>query len=182
MRIIGGYLKGRTLHPKGKITARPTTDFAKEALFNILENRIDLEGLKILDLFAGTGNITFEFISRGAGSVMSVEMQSECLANIKMFSQQLEVKTVQTIKSDVFKFLQKPLQTGFDMVFADPPYAHEKVKDLPQTVFESGVLNEGGWMIIEHGREIDFESYPFFVFHRKYGNVNFSFFEYLKVT
>lgn len=180
MRIVGGYLKGRTLHPKGKITARPTTDFAKEALFNILENRLDLSDLKVLDLFAGTGNITFEFVSRGVGSVTSVEMMPVCLTCIRDFANQMDVKNVTTIKSDVFKWLKRPTDTGFDLIFADPPYAHEELKNLPQSIFESGVLKENGMLIVEHGREIDFAAYPFFVFHRKYGNVNFSFFEFLK--
>lgn len=180
MRIVGGYLKGRTLKPKGKITARPTTDFAKEALFNILENRMELSDMKVLDLFAGTGNISLEFISRGVGSVTSVEQNSECLTNIRSFANQMEVKNLTTIKSDVFKWLKRPTDNGFDLIFSDPPYDLPELKILPQSIFESGVLKEERMLIIEHGREIDFATYPFFVFHRKYGNVNFSFFEFKK--
>lgn len=177
MRIIGGYLKGRTLHPKGKITARPTTDFAKEALFNILQNRIDFESTKVLDLFAGTGNITFEFISRGANSVTSIDISPEHLNCIKNFKIELDIENVTIVRADIFKWVKKQAESSFDLIFADPPYADQNVKNLPETIIKSGYLNENGLLIIEHGREIDFESYPFFSFHRKYGNVHFSFFE-----
>ncbi len=180
MRIVGGYLKGRTLKPKGKISARPTTDFAKEALFNILENRLDLTDLKVLELFAGTGNITMEFISRGVGSVTAVEQNSECLTCIRSFATEMKAKNVTTIKSEVFKWLKRPTDKGFDLVFCDPPYDLKELNILHQSIFESGVLNENNLVIVEHGREIDFSTYPFFVFHRKYGNVNFSFFEFIK--
>lgn len=178
MRIIGGYLKGRVLHPQGKFDARPTTDFAKEGLFNVLNSHIDLDGISVLDLFAGTGNITLEFVSRGVGDITSVEMSQECINNIFKFSKELEITNIKVVRTDIFKWLEKPKEKAFDLVFADPPYAHKKLITLPESIIKSGLLKENGLMIIEHGKEIDFSSYPFYSFSRNYGNVNFSFFEY----
>lgn len=178
MRIIGGYLKGRVLHPQGKFSARPTTDFAKEGLFNVLSSHIDLEGLSVLDLFAGTGNITLEFISRGVGEITSVEIDQECINNIFRFAKDLNIENIKVVRTDIFKWLQKPKEKEFDLVFADPPYAHKKLTTLPESIISAGLLKQNGWMIIEHGKEVDFASYPFFAFKRTYGNVNFSFFEY----
>lgn len=178
MRIIGGYLKGRVLHPQGKFSARPTTDFAKEGLFNVLTSHIDLDGANVLDLFAGTGNITLEFVSRGVKEITSVEIEQECINNIFKFSKELNIENIKVVRTDIFKWLQKPKDIAFDVVFADPPYAHKKLTSLPESIVKSGLLKSGGWMIVEHGKEIDFSEYPFFVFKRTYGNVNFSFFEY----
>ncbi|MGB3947780.1 MAG: RsmD family RNA methyltransferase [Bacteroidia bacterium] len=177
MRIIGGTYKGRVLHPPKNLPVRPTTDFAKESLFNILNNHIDFDGLKVLDLFCGTGNITFEFFSRGSNDITSVDSNYQCCDFVKKTVNSLQMTNVKTIKSDVFVFLNKAF-AKYDLVFADPPYAMEpeKFARIPQLVFEKQMLNTNGWLIVEHGQNINFTTHPFFTEHRKYGNVNFSFF------
>ena len=167
------------LHPPKNLPVRPTTDFAKESLFNILNNYIDFDGLKVLDLFAGTGNITFEFVSRGSKDVTSVDSSYACCEFIKKTIVALEMKdAVRVIKSDVFTFLNKNLNT-YNLIFADPPYDMDpdKFQSLAESVLSKDMLKPEGWLIIEHGERITFAEHPFFVEHRKYGNVNFSFFQ-----
>ncbi len=151
MRIISGIYGGRRLSPPKNITARPTTDFAKESLFNVIGNRMDLEGTDVLDLFAGTGSIGIECASRGAREVTSVE-----LAHVQ------ENWILSRCKQ---------------LIFADPPYALETLATLPDRVLEQGILREGGMFVLEHGKDNNFAAHPRFVEERKYGNVHFSIFE-----
>jgi 16S rRNA (guanine966-N2)-methyltransferase len=173
VRIIGGKHKGRTIHVKKGLDVRPTTDFAKEGLFNILSNKIDFEGLEVLDLFSGTGNIAFEFASRGA-NVTSVDKHPDCTRFISNTAKELDLN-IYTVKSDVFKFLQGHSH-AHDIVFADPPYELENIPEIHQLVMQNKLVKEGGWLIIEHGPRTDLSQLPHFFEHRKYGNVNFSFF------
>lgn len=176
MRIIRGKYKTRRFKvPKG-FPSRPTTDFAKEGLFNILENQFYLEDLKILDLCSGTGNISIEFLSRDAGHVTSVDSNYNCIRNLKKISSDLECTSdIDIIKADILKFISKTDQK-FDLIFADPPFSYEKHSEIVSTVFERELLNENGILIIEHGRETNLEDITHFQFVRKYGNVEFSFF------
>lgn len=156
------------------LDVRPTTDFAKEGLFNILSNKLDLEGLEVLDLFSGTGNIAFEFASRGA-RVTCVDKDQDCIRFISGTARELDLE-IHTMKSDVFKFL-KTASFSYDLVFADPPYALENIPEIHQWIMQNKLVKEGGWLIIEHGPKTDLSQLPHFFEHRKYGNVNFSFFE-----
>jgi 16S rRNA (guanine966-N2)-methyltransferase len=178
MRIISGIHKGRVLHPPKSLPVRPTTDFAKESLFNILNNYIDFDGLKVLDLFCGTGNITFEFASRGATDITSVDSNYNCCEFVKKTISAFNMQQVRVVKSDVFSFLNKNLNS-YDIIFADPPYDLEpdKFNAIHELVFNKGLLKSEGWLIIEHGERIDFSKHKYFMEHRKYGNVNFSFFQ-----
>ncbi len=175
MRIIGGALKGKQICPPAGYKARPTTDFAREGLFNILGNEYEFEDLKVLDLFGGTGAVSFEFASRGAARVWSVDMSRENAAFIKAEARRLGLDNVTAVHDNVFDFL--PIcRERFDLVFADPPYALEGLETLPDKVFAQDILVEGNYFILEHGDEHAFCSHPFFVKERKYGRVHFSFF------
>ncbi len=176
MRIVGGKYKGRIFSPGKKMSARPTTDIAKEGLFNILENRIDLTNKTVLDLFSGTGSIGYEFISRGAGSATFVEKNPSHAQFIRSVVDSLEIENGRVFKTDVFKFLFK-YQGQFDIVFADPPYDLPQFKDVPSAVFEGNVLKPNGLFVLEHPKEYNFSKYPGFKEIRNYGKVNFSFFE-----
>lgn len=176
MRIISGTLKGRRLTPPKNITARPTTDFAKESLFNLLQNRIDFEGIDVLDLFAGTGSISLECASRGAREVVAVEMAHTQQNFIISACKQLDVHCVSVVRGDVFKFLSA-CHSKFDFIFADPPYALEALPTIPDKVFEKNILKEEGIFVLEHSRDNDFSQHPHFLEHRNYGNVNFTFFK-----
>lgn len=179
MRIVSGTHKGRRFTPPKGLPVRPTTDYAKEGLFNILNNQIEIEGASILDLFAGTGNITFEFASRGAATVLAVDQHFGCVRYTKKIADELNLKSITCIKADVFKFLEK-LKGNYDIIFADPPYGANGVADLPEQLLKSGTLNENGLLIVEHGRELSFEAHPNHVSTRSFGNVNFAFFEHLE--
>lgn len=175
MRIIRGKYGRRRFDVPKNITARPTTDFARENIFNVLENLIDFDGATALDLFAGTGAISFELLSRGCASVTSVEKASTQYAFIKKVSQTLGCDNHRTIKSDVMKFV--PACSGkFDLIFADPPYDMDGFDQVPVMVIESGLLAPGGIFIIEHSSKHDFSGLPGFFDHRSYGSVNFSLF------
>ena len=178
MRIINGTHKGRRINPPKSITARPTTDFAKEGLFNILNNYIDFEGLKVLDLFCGTGNITFEFASRGAMEITSVDDNYNCCEFVKKTISDFKMSQVKVIKADVFSFLKKSVNTH-SLIFADPPYEMEpeKFDAIPELIFSKELLQPKGLLIIEHGARTEFSKHKLFFEHRKYGNVNFSFFK-----
>lgn len=173
MRIIGGLHKGRTINVTKGLDVRPTTDFAKEGLFNILSNKVDFDSLQVLDLFAGTGNIAFEFASRGS-TVTSIDKSVDCIRFISSTSKNLDLG-ISVFKSDVFKFLQTHTQK-YDLIFADPPYSLENIPQIHELVFQNNLLKDNGWLIIEHGPTTKLESLSHFVKHRKYGNVNFSFF------
>ena len=176
MRIIGGIHKGKQLLPPKNLPVRPTTDFAKEALFNVLNNRIDFDELTILDLFAGTGNIALEFASRGAKKIIAIDTHSPCLNFIRDTAKQLNLKSINTDRADVFKFLKKA-HTTFDVIFADPPYELPNIAEISELVFVHHVLNPLGLLIVEHGPKTDLSSQLHFMEMRKYGNVHFSFFQ-----
>ena len=176
MRIISGIYGGRRLSPPKNITARPTTDFAKESLFNLLNNRLDFEGIDVLDLFAGTGGIGIECVSRGAREVTAVEIAHVQQNWIISCCRQLGIKNLSVIRGDVFKFLSA-CRTNYDLIFADPPYALEELPTLPDVILERGILKKDGWLVIEHGKDTDFTSHPRHVETRTYGSVHFSFFQ-----
>jgi 16S rRNA (guanine(966)-N(2))-methyltransferase RsmD len=177
MRIISGIYGRRLIQPPKNLPVRPTTDLAKESLFNILSNKIDFPGKSLLDLFSGTGAISYEFLSRGSFPVTSVELDFQCVKFIKETSAKLEMENHQVIRSDVFRYL-KSIKRSYDIIFADPPYALNNISEINTLVFENNLLNENGYLIIEHPREIDFSDQKHFLEHRKYGKVNFSFFHY----
>ncbi len=176
MRIIGGSCRGKQITPPQGYKARPTTDFAKEGLFNILDNEYEFEDLKVLDLFGGTGSIAFEFASRGAARVYCVEMARENASFIKTEAARLGLPNVTMVRDNVFDFL--PIcREKFDIVFADPPYALEGLEGLPDLVLQAGILHPDCYFILEHGGEHNFSGHPRFVKERHYGRVHFSFFE-----
>jgi len=175
MRIVSGKYKRRIIQPPKNLPVRPTTDMAKESLFNILGNLIDFHGLKVLDLFAGTGNISYEFVSRGCSSVTAIEKDFGCVKFIKQTAEKLQMPELRVIKQEVFRFIETN-KTQFDIIFADPPYSLEKIPDLPDLIFKNSMLCDNGWLILEHPRELDFSEHTSFYEHRKYGSVNFSFF------
>ena len=176
MRIIAGKFKGRVLHPPKGLPVRPTTDFAKTALFNILSNRIDFEECKVLDLFAGTGSISFEFSSRGCPKVVAVDKDFGCIRFIKETTEKLGIIGLSANKADVFGFI-KTYSGSFDLIFCDPPYDLEKLDSIPDALFSTNLLSEGGILLLEHPGRVDFSKHPNFREHRNYGKVNFSFFE-----
>jgi 16S rRNA (guanine(966)-N(2))-methyltransferase RsmD len=175
MRIIAGKYKSRSIPFNKRIKARPTTDNAKEALFNILENRISLLGISVLDLFSGTGNIAYEFISRGAESVKCIDNQMSSVKFINEQSRKWEMN-IKTYKTNAFSFLEKNSES-FDIIFADPPYDHEKTTEIPEIIFKNKFLKKDGWLILEHGRNINFQENTNFEQQRTYSSVNFSFFK-----
>lgn len=175
MRIIGGRLKGRTVSPPAGYKARPTTDFAREGLFNVLNNEYEFDGLKVLDLFGGTGAVAFEFASRGAERVFSVEMTRENASFIKTEAARLRLDNVTMVRDNVFDFL--PIcRERFDLIFADPPYALDGIETLPDRVLVLDILVPGNYFILEHGDEHNFTAHPCFVKEKRYGRVHFSFF------
>jgi len=175
MRIISGKYRGRKILAPANLPVRPTTDFAKEGLFNILSNHFDFTELEVLDLFAGTGNISFEFISRGAKSVLAVDSNSKCADFINQTARKFDYRNLFVIRSDYKSFLLQTSKT-WNLIFADPPYGMENTEDLPSIILDKKILKARGWFIIEHDRKINFSDSPFFLDHRTYGNVNFSFF------
>ena len=174
MRIISGRFRGRRLAPPKNITARPTTDFAKESLFNLLNNRMDFEGVDMLDLFAGTGGIGLEFVSRGARNVTAVEMAHTQQNFIIATCKQLGINNLRVVRGDVFKFLSA-CKTDYDFIYADPPYMLETIDQLPDLVLP--LLREGGWFVLEHGKTTDLTWHTRHKETREYGSVYFSFFQ-----
>ncbi len=176
MRIVSGIHKGKRIVAPKKLPVRPTTDFAKEALFNILNNRVTMNSLRVLDLFAGTGNISFEFASRGALDVISVDAHYGCVQFIRKTAETLNMP-INTVKTDVFKYLAVS-QAPFDIIFADPPYNFEteQLKKIVEQSLDNNLLNEEGVLIIEHTKHLDLSSFPQFDEARKYGGSVFSFF------
>lgn len=173
MRIIRGKYGRRRFDVPKNITARPTTDFARENIFNVIENLIDIDGIEALDLFAGTGAISLELLSRGAARVTAVEKAMTQYAFIRRTAEQLGEQNLNLIKGDVFKFLAAPHEK-FDFIFADPPYDLPRFGEIPQLVLQADILKPDGFFIIEHSRSYDFSTLPGFVDHRIYGSVNFS--------
>lgn len=175
MRIVSGKYKRRIITPPKNLPVRPTTDMAKESLFNILGNHIDYSGLNVLDLFAGTGNISYEFISRGCGTVTAVDTDFGCVRFIKQTAEKLKMSNLAVIKQDVFRFINMS-KRKYDVIFADPPYKLDRFHDIYDMIIGNSMLAENGWMIIEHPKDVDFSGKPYFFEKRKYGSVNFSLF------
>lgn len=175
MRIISGQFKGRRIDISSKITARPTTDFAKEGLFNVLNNRIDFEDIEVLDLFAGTGSIGLEFVSRGCKSATCIEKEKAHCLYIQKVCKLLKIENMHVRHADVFRFL-KIAGMQYDVVFADPPYALDSLQQIPDLIFDLSLLKTDGLLILEHSAKHQFNTHPNFVEIRIYGNVNFSFF------
>ncbi len=176
MRIVRGFLKSKRFSPPKNFPSRPTTDFAKEGLFNVLENAIDLIDLKILDLCAGTGNISLEFASREAGVITSVDTNYNCCRFIqKMIEENNLNHVMNVVKADVRDFARRCNET-YDLIFMDPPYEISFYDELISLIFERNLLNKEGMLVVEHGKKTDFSSHPKFERVKNYGNVNFSFF------
>ena len=176
MRIIGGTLKDKTIMPPAGYAARPTTDFAKEGLFNILNNQVNFEDTVLLDLFSGTGSISAEFASRGAREIVSVEMNPSNARFISQTARSLGIRSMRVVKHNVFDFLEICTKK-FNLIFADPPYALDGFDTIPNKVLDADILEDGGLFILEHSAANNFEQHPLFVKERKYGNVHFSFFQ-----
>ena len=179
MRIITGRYKGRHFDIPRSFKARPTTDFAKENIFNVLIQYVDFDGATALDLFSGTGSITLELLSRGCQQVVSVELDRDHHRFICDCLKKLEVKggnAVLPLRGDVFRFV-KSCKQQFDFIFADPPYALKELSILPDLIFERQLLKDDGIFVLEHGKDHDFSQHPHFVEHRQYGSVNFSLFK-----
>jgi 16S rRNA (guanine966-N2)-methyltransferase len=177
MRIISGDFGGRRINPPSKMPyTRPTTDIAKEGLFNILQNNLDFSELKTLDLFGGTGSISYELASRGAADLTIVEKDNQMHAFIKRTAEGLGIKNISVIKSDVFRFIDQ-CQEKFDFIFAGPPYALKNIDDLPRLIFEKKLLKDMGWFILEHTPANNYEKFPFYKMSRNYGTTIFSIFE-----
>ena len=177
MRIISGKFKGRRIFPPKNLPVRPTTDMSKEALFNVLNNHFSFEGLKILDLFAGTGNISFEFASRGSDNITSVDVDFGCVKFIKQVAEEYDFN-IAAMRSDVFKFLEKNTNS-YDIIFADPPYALDQktFENIVTLVFHQELLREDGMMVIEHSKYTKLDHMIHFSFKKSYGGSIFSFFE-----
>ena len=176
MRIVSGEFKGRIIHPPAGFTLRPTTDIAKESLFNILGNRYDFDELSVLDLFAGTGGISYEFLSRGVNEIICVDIHPKHVGFIDKTCRDLKCNNARVVRSDAFVFL-KACTKQFDVIFADPPYDLKGIEQIPQLVFEKQLLKANGVLIVEHAIETDLSALPHFSEKRKWGKVNMSFFE-----
>lgn len=177
MRIISGSHKGRRINAPRGLPVRPTTDMAKEALFNILNNNYYFEDLKVLDLFSGTGNISYEFASRGSKEIVAVDKDYRCIKFIAKMAKELDFN-ISVIKNDVFKFIEK-VNLNFDIIFVDPPYSFtvDDCLRIASIIFERQLLNDNGILIIEHSKHTDLSALEHFKYMKKYGGSIFSFFE-----
>jgi 16S rRNA (guanine(966)-N(2))-methyltransferase RsmD len=176
MRIIGGTLGGRRLNPPAKMPhTRPTTDIAREGLFNILQNNLSFEGMKTLDLFGGTGSISYELASRGASDLTIIEKDEQMNAFIKKNIETFKIAGSNLLKTDVFRFLEQ-CREQFDFIFAGPPYALTRIDDLPQIIAAQKLLKPGGWFVLEHTPRNNYEKFPLYKTTRNYGTTLFSFF------
>lgn len=176
MRIIGGQYGGRKFNPPGKMPyTRPTTDIAKEGLFNVLQHSLDFEELKTLDLFGGTGSITYELASRGATDLTIVEKDNQMAEFIRKTASSLGIEKLKLVKMDVFRFIDQTTDK-FDFIFAGPPYALTNIDDLPVRIFDRRLLNKHGWFVLEHTPRNDYKSYPFYKKEKNYGTTIFSIF------
>lgn len=176
MRIISGNRKGKKIKAPNNLEVRPTTDFAKEALFNILNNLTDIYDAEILDLFAGIGSISYEFASREAKSIVSIDNNPSCIKFIDKIITELNFNQIQTIKTDAIKYLETN-RRKYDIIFADPPYDFGQTEIIPELVFKNEMLNEDGILIVEHPISLSFIDHPNVFDYRKYGSVCFSFFK-----
>ncbi len=177
MRIISGIYRGRRLSPPHNLPVRPTTDMAREALFNILYNSYDFEGLRVLDLFCGTGALSFEFISRGCEDVTAVDENSKCIDFIRKTATTWNTSGLQAFRAEVFRFLEHQ-EKAYDIIFADPPYSMKESLLLPALIYSRKLLAPGGRLIIEHPADLDFHDQQGFLEKRSYSRVQFSFFEF----
>jgi len=176
MRIITGKYGGRKINPPANMPhTRPTTDVAKEGLFNIIENNISIEGIKTLDIFGGTGSISYELASRGAADLTIIEKDSKMHAFIQKSINDLKIENCKIVKMDVFKFLETTSES-YDLIFAGPPYALKNIDDIPIIIREKKLLNVNGWFILEHTPANNYESEPIFKTSRNYGTTVFSIF------
>lgn len=175
MRIISGKYKGRRINPPSNFKARPTTDYARESLFNILNNRIDFESVNVLDLFAGTGSISYEFASRGAPVVHLVEKDPRHISFIRKSIEEIGFDNIKPIHIDVKAYL-KTCRVKYDIVFADPPFNLSWLVTIPELITTAGIINLDGFFILEHPKDLSFAGHKSFFEHRNYGGVNFSFF------
>jgi 16S rRNA (guanine966-N2)-methyltransferase len=175
VRIISGRYRGKRINPPAGFNARPTTDYARESLFNILNNRIDFEAVEVLDLFSGTGSISYEFASRGAQTVHLVEKNARSISFIRRMVDEMKLTTVKPLHIDVKAYL-KACHYKYDIVFADPPYELPWLAELPDLVMKASVLKDDGFFILEHPKSYHFAGRSYFYEHRDYGSVNFSFF------
>jgi 16S rRNA (guanine966-N2)-methyltransferase len=175
MRIVGGQYRGRIFDPGKKFKARPTTDMAKESLFNVLQNSIDFENIRALDLFSGTGSISYELASRGCTDVTAVEINVAHIHFIKEVIEKLGEKHIRVVKSNVFVFAAH-IKEQFDLIFADPPYDHPKFAEVADLIFRNQLLKPDGLFILEHSGQFDYSSHPNFRELRRYGSVHFSMF------
>ena len=176
MRIISGTLGGRMINPPKNLRARPTTDFAKENLFNVLGNMVDFEEIDVLDLFAGTGSISYEFASRGAKSVTSVEINAVHYNFIRTTARSFGLNNLHPVKANVFLYV-KSCPKQFDVIFSDAPYDLEGSEQVVSDVFEKDLLKNDGILIFEHSKSLDFSTHPNFLRQRSYGSVQFSIFK-----
>jgi 16S rRNA (guanine(966)-N(2))-methyltransferase RsmD len=175
LRIISGKYRGKRINPPAGFKARPTTDYARESLFNILTNRIDFESVEVLDLFSGTGSISFEFASRGAQNVHLVEKDYKSIAFIRKIKEEMGMSNVKPVHIDVKAYL-RACSYKYDIVFADPPYELPWLQEIPDLVMGAGILKPGGFFVLEHPKHVEFTAHKSFYEHRNYGSVNFSFF------
>jgi 16S rRNA (guanine966-N2)-methyltransferase len=176
MRIIGGEHGGRRFNPPNNMPyTRPTTDIAKEGLFNVLQHSLDFEQLKTLDLFGGTGSISYELASRGVTDLTIVEKDSQMYEFIKKTAAALRIENLKAVKADVFKFIDN-CTDKFDFIFAGPPYALKNIDDLPKRIFEKKLLKLNGWFVLEHTPRNDYKEFPFYKMERNYGTTIFSVF------
>ncbi|MCK5823437.1 MAG: RsmD family RNA methyltransferase [Bacteroidales bacterium] len=176
MRIISGIYKKKIISPPKNFKLRPTTDMAKEALFNIITNNFDIDKISVLDLFSGTGSISYEFASRGCNSIVSIEKNYKHVAFIQNTAKQLNFTQIKAVKADVFSYLNSS-KLSFDIIFADPPYDLKEIKSIPECVFSKNLLNNNSWLIVEHSEKTDFSETPYFKEVRAYSKVHFSIFE-----
>ena len=176
MRIICGAYKGKTIVTDHKLSVRPTTDFAKEGLFNILSNRYDISSFDVLDLFSGSGSISYEFASRGCHNIHAVEIEPRHVAFIRATAGKLGFSRMRVIRDDAFHFLSI-CRVRYDIVFADPPYDMPRLKEIPDLILGYDLLKPDGIIILEHSKRDGFISHEHFLEHRNYGNVHFSFFK-----
>ena len=175
MRVIGGSLRGRRFNPPQNIPTRPTTDIAKEGLFNFIGNYFNFDNIKVLDLFAGTGSISYEFSSRGCEDITSVEIFPKCARFIKETSAKFEIEGLKLVQGDVFDYI-KNSSTQFDVIFAGPPYPLKTLDTLPDLIFDHDLVEGAGWFILEHNPNHDFTDHPMFQEARNYGSTIFSIF------
>jgi len=176
MRIVSGTHKSKRIYAPKNLPVRPTTDMAKESLFNILNNDYYFDEIRVLDLFSGTGNISYEFASRGTQQILSVDQNLNCIRFIQKTAEELGFKAITTLKADVFEFVTKHKQE-YDVIFADAPYDIEGLESVIENIFKHDLLANNGVLILEHPKEQDFSELPNYINKRRYGNVNFSFFE-----